>query len=144
MRSYVVDASVATRFLLEEDLMGEARAVLNGHVEGEFELTAPPLIVYEVGNALRTAAARNVIDRALAAEYFRFFLGMRLGRLPFGDTDHDGTLGLSSGKGLSYYDGVYVWASREAGLPLLTADDRQYTLARGETEVIHLKDFNRD
>ena len=141
MRSYVVDASVATRFLLEEDLMGEARAVLNGHVEGEFELTAPPIIVYEVGNSLSTAAARRVVDPARAAEYFRFFLGMRLGRLPFDDADHDAALGLSTSKGLSYYDGVYVWASREAGLPLLTADDRQYALAHGEIEVIHLKDF---
>lgn len=142
MRSYVVDASVATRFLLEEDLSGEAKAVLRGYFEDEFDLVAPPIIVYEVGNSLRTATARNVVDPARAVEYFRRFLGMKLGRLSIDDADLDAALGLSISKGLSYYDGIYVWASRKEGVPLLTADDRQYAIARSETEVIHLKDFN--
>jgi predicted nucleic acid-binding protein len=142
VRSYVVDASVATRFLLEEDLSGEAKAVLRGYFEDEFDLVAPPIIVYEVGNSLRTATARNVVDPARAVEYFRRFLGMKLGRLSIDDADLDAALGLSISKGLSYYDGIYVWASRKEGMPLLTADDRQYAIARSETEVIHLKDFN--
>ena len=141
MRSYVVDASVAARFLIEEDLAKEAGAVVKGYTDGEFDLFAPPLIAYEVGNALRTATARGAITHSQASEQFKLFNGMRLGRLPFGDADHDEALRLSSGKGFSYYDGVYVWASKAAGAPLLTADDKQYAFARGETEVIHLKDF---
>jgi predicted nucleic acid-binding protein len=141
VRSYVVDASVATRFLLEEDLSGEAKAVLRGYLGDEFDLVAPPIIVYEVGNSLRTASTRNVVDHTRAVDYFKDFLGMKLGRLVFDVVDLDAALGFSISRGLSYYDGMYVWASKKESLPLLTADDRQYAVARGETEVIHLKDF---
>ncbi len=141
MRSYVVDASVATRFLLEEDLSAEAKGVLGRYLGDEFDLVAPPVIVYEVGNSLRTATARRVLDPSKAEDKFRLFLGMNLGRIPLDLADLDAALSLSILRGLSYYDGVYVWASKRLGVPLLTADDGQYGGARSETEAIHLKDF---
>ena len=141
MKSYVVDASVATRFLLEEDLSMEAKGVLGRYLEDEFDLVAPPVIVYEVGNSLRTATVRKVIESATAMDKFRRFLGMNLGRISLDVADFDAVLDLSILRGLSYYDGMYVWASRKMGMPLLTADDGQYNIARSETEAIHLKDF---
>ena len=38
MKGYVIDASVAVRFLLKEDLSSEAKAVLEGFVDGRCQL----------------------------------------------------------------------------------------------------------
>jgi len=141
LSSYIVDASVATRFLIEEDLGEEALSVADAYIAGKLDLFAPSIITYEVGNALRTAVARGVMTDVQATEQFSFFIDMQLGRLSFGEDDHEAILRLSLSKRFSYYDGAYVWASRNSGVPLLTADKRQYSLARGEVEVIHLKDF---
>jgi predicted nucleic acid-binding protein len=141
LRSFVVDASVATRFLVEEDLSGDALAVADACIAGEIDLFAPPVITYEVGNALKTAVARRVITDSQASEQFGFFLGMQLGRMSISDEDHEAILRLALGRDFSFYDGAYVWASKSSGMPLLTADNRQYSLAREIVKVIHLKDF---
>ena len=73
MKGYVIDASVAVRFLLKEDLSAEAEAVLEGFVMGRFDLFAPPLILCEVGNAIRTAAVRDMISFEAASEAYDFF-----------------------------------------------------------------------
>ena len=139
-----MDASVATRFLLGEDLEDEVRAVLEGFVEGRLDLLAPPVVVYEVGNALRTAVARGEVDAGEAREAFGFFLGLNLGRMGASSDLLGGAFAFSLDRGVSYYDGVYIWSSKSMDAPLLTADDRQIEAAKGVVSAIHLKDFKLD
>lgn len=144
MKTYVVDASVAARFILGEDLGDEAREVLEGFVEGRHDLVAPPLVAYEVGNALRTAVARGMVDAGEAHEVFSFFLSLNLGRMDASSELLGGALAFSLERGVSFYDGVYVWFSKSVVAPLLTADDGQLEAAKGATSATHLKDFTRD
>ena len=44
---YIIDASVASRFLLIEDLSEKAKLVLESFIKGNCELKAPKLIVYQ-------------------------------------------------------------------------------------------------
>lgn len=141
MKVYVVDASVAARFLLGEDLEDEARAVLEGFVDGRYNLVAPPVVVYEVGNALRTAVARGEVDAGEAREAFGFFLRLNLGRIGASSDLLGGAFAFSIDHGISYYDGVYIWSSKMMDAPLLTADDGQLEAAKGVVSAIHLKDF---
>jgi predicted nucleic acid-binding protein len=52
LKVYVLDASVATRFSLIEDLSEKAELVLEGFLKGKMDLLSPELLVYEVGNTL--------------------------------------------------------------------------------------------
>ncbi len=58
MRVYVVDASVAARFLLVEELSEKADLLLQKFHEDAIELKAPGIVNYEVGNALWKAVRR--------------------------------------------------------------------------------------
>jgi predicted nucleic acid-binding protein len=136
-----VDASVATRFLLKEDLAEEAERVLRSFAEGEIDLTAPPLINYEVGNALRTAASRGIIKPADATYSFNTFLRMKLGKLALSEGEYSDTLEWSIRKGVSYYDAIYILCSKASGNKLLTMDTKQLQAAEGEIEALHLRDF---
>ena len=136
-----MDASVATRFLLKEDLSAEAEQVLRRFIEGEIDLKAPTLINYEVGNALRTAASRNIIKPADAVSSFKIFLNLRLGKLAAYDQQYCETLEWSTKRGVSYYDAIYILQSKTSGYKLLTADAKQLEAAKGEVEAVHLRDF---
>ena len=137
-----MDASVATRFLLKEDLAEKAEQVLQSFVEGEIDLTAPPLINYEVGNALRTAASRGIVKPADATASFNTFLRLRLGKLSPSDRQYSDALEWSTRKGVSYYDVIYILCAKASGYKLLTADAKQLEAAEGEVEVLHLRDFS--
>ena len=141
MKTYIVDASVATRFILTEDYGENAQKLLGNFMRGEVELTAPTIISYEVGNALRTAIARNIIEADEAQDAFRRFLGLRLGGKDVADDELLRALEWSSKKGVSLNDGVYIWFSIKLGYPLITADGKQLEAAEGETEAIHLRDY---
>jgi predicted nucleic acid-binding protein len=141
LRTFIVDASVATRFLLVEDLRKEALRVLRDFVEGEIDLTAPPVIDFEVGNALRTAVARNLVELDGVIDVYGYFLGFKLGRHGLDEGELVKALEWSTGRGVSFYDGVYIWASKVTGFPLLTADDEQFEAAVTEVRVTHLRDY---
>ena len=141
MKGYVIDASVAVRFLLKEDLSAEAEAVLEGFVMGRFDLFAPPLILCEVGNAIRTAAVRDMISFEAASEAYDFFLRLGLGRTVIPGEEYGKVLDLCLRRKMSFYDGVYVYLSGVLNAPLLSADDKMCEAAAGETSVVHLRDF---
>jgi predicted nucleic acid-binding protein len=143
LKTYIVDASVATRFILTEDYGENAQKLLGDFIKGEVELTAPRIINYEVGNALRTATAKNIIEATEAQNAFRRFLALKLGGKNIADDELLGALEWSTKKGVSLYDGVYIWFSIKLGYPLLTADSKQLKAAKGEADTIHLRDYAR-
>ena len=65
---YGIDVSVASRFLLIEDLYEQAKLVLESFIMGNCELKAPKLMVYEVGNTLWKAVKQGLITLDEASE----------------------------------------------------------------------------
>jgi len=141
LNRYVIDASVATRFVLSEDLYDEAKSLIEGFIEDEYNLLAPTLINYEVGNALRTATARKEIGEEESGEAYEDFLGLKLDVNNIELDDFLGALALSNRRNISFYDAAYIWLSRKMGAPLVTADAKQREAATGETIVRHLRDW---
>lgn len=141
MKGYVIDASVAVRFLLKEDHSAEAEAVLEGFVLGRYDLFAPPLIFCEVGNAVRTAVVRGLISSEEASMAYSFFLKLGLGRTVISVEEYGRVLDLCLKRKLSFYDGVYVYLSGVLNASLLSADDKMCEAAVGEASVVHLRDF---
>jgi len=73
---YVIDASVASRFLLVEDLSDKARLVLEDFLGEAFDLRAPKLVVYEVGNTLWKAVKQGFINLDEAVKSFLTSCGL--------------------------------------------------------------------
>ena len=143
MKRYVVDASVATRFVLDEELDDEAKSILEGFVEGDYNLLAPTLINYEVGNALRTAAARKDISVQESGESYEAFLGFKIDVDNMEIDDYMGALALSSRRNISIYDAAYIWLSKKLAAPLVTADAKQMEAANNETIARHVREWTR-
>ncbi len=143
MNRYVIDASVATRFVLSEDLYDKAKSIIEGFIEGEYNHLAPTLINYEVGNALRTAAARKEIGEEESGEAYEAFIGLKLDVDNMELDDFLGALALSSRRNISIYDAAYIWLSKKLAATLVTADAKQMEAATGETIVKHLREWTQ-
>ncbi|KPV62711.1 MAG: Ribonuclease VapC3 [Candidatus Bathyarchaeota archaeon BA1] len=138
---YVIDASVASRFLLVEDLSDKARLVLENFLGEVVDLRAPKLVVYEVGNTLWKAVKRGFINLGEAEEKFSYFLGLRIDSIELDEEEHKDVLDWGVKNDATYYDSTYVKASKKIGATLLTADDILYEKAYKEILTVHLKDY---
>ena len=141
MKAFVIDASVACRFILPEDLSDKARLVLQGFLDGELELISPRLTSYEVGNALWKAIRQGMLELPDAELAFSDFLRLGLSPFELERKQHMDALEWGTKVGSTYYDSVYVSLSKSTGATLLTADDALYEKARGETQVVHLREI---
>jgi len=140
---YVIDASVASRFLLIEDLSDEAELVLEGFLDGTLDLRAPKLVVYEVGNTLWKAVKQGLINLDEAVQNFSYFLGLRIDSIELDGEEHKEVLQWSVKNQATYYDSTYVRSSKKIGATLLTADDTLYEKAHKEIPTLHLKDYQK-
>ena len=123
MRVYVVDASVAVRFLLVEELSEKAGWLLQRFHEDALELKAPGLVNYEVANALWKAVKQKVIDAHEASRKLSQFIKLKLDCIELDEQESLEALAWAIKNNLTYYDSVYVKASEKVGGILLTADD---------------------
>ena len=141
MRIYVVDASVASRFLLVEDLSDKAELVLDGFLKGELDLKAPGLLVYEVGNTLWKSVKGNFISLEDALEKLSYFLELRIDSIRLSEGEQKEALEWGVKNNATYYDSVYVRSCEKVGGTLLTADDVLYKKSRETVPTVHLKDY---
>jgi len=142
VRPYVIDASVACRFLLPEDLSDRAKLVLQGFLDGELELMAPGLVNFEVGNSLWKAVLQGVLEPTDAERAYSDFLRLSLGRVELTWSQHIDALKWGVEVDSTYYDSVYVSLSKSTGATLLTADNALFEKASKEIRVIHLREFS--
>jgi predicted nucleic acid-binding protein len=140
---YVIDASVASRFLLVEDLSDKAKLVLESFLEGNLDLRAPKLVVYEVGNTLWKAVKQGFINLDEATQKFSYFLELRIDSIKLDGKEHKEVLEWSVKNNATYYDSTYVRSSKKIGATLLTADDTLYEKAHEEIPTLHLKDYQK-
>ena len=141
MTVYVIDASVASRFLLVEDLSDKAELILEDFLGEAFDLRAPKLVVYEVGNTLWKAVKQGFINLDEAVQKFSYFLGLRMDSIELDEEEHKEVLKWGVKNDATYYDSVYVRSSKKIGATLLTADDILYEKAHKEIPTLHLKDY---
>lgn len=143
MITYVIDASVAARFLLFEDLSDKAGLILEDFLDGKIDLKAPKLVVHEVGNTLWKAVKQELIDLDEALEKFSYFLRLRIGSVELYEEAHKKILKWSVKNDATYYDSTYVTSSKMIGATLLTADDTLHKKASEGVPTLHLKDYEK-
>ena len=140
---YVVDASVACRFLLVEDLSEKAELVLESFLEGKCDLKAPKLMIYEVGNTLRKAVNQELIELDEALEKLSHLVKLKIDSIELDEKMHRNVLAWSVKNNATYYDSAYVVSSKALGATLLTADDTLYKKASKEVPTLHLRDYEK-
>ena len=115
----VIDASVLVKWFLGEADSGLALRLRDRHVNGEIQLAAPSLIVYETLNALRYSgafAADQLKDAAAAIQNY----GLAL----YGPDGEIVRLAVEASEenDLTIYDGSYLGLAKKLGADFVTAD----------------------
>ncbi len=137
---YVLDASVAARFLLNEELSDKAAKVLEDFLKGEIDVVAPSLVVYEVGNSLWKAVKLGFIEEEEAASALDTFLKLKVWR-ELKESELLEAIFLSVSSNITYYDAVYMALAKSERAILLTADEELIRKASVIVEAVHLKDY---
>ena len=140
--SVVVDASLAVKWLIEEDDSDKAHAALQSWVAQDITRIAPHLMPFEVANALHRRVLRGELSVGDSARMIARLLESRLELLqPPGL--HVRALQLASQlKQAAAYDAHYLALAESFACELWTADERFYRAARPSIDNVRwLGDF---
>lgn len=126
MTRFVIDASVALRWIVDLPHSAEARAF----VSFEHRLLAPDFIHAEVGNALNTLVARKLLPAAEAPLAYEDFCRAPLRLFPTQPCARQ-ALHLAQLHGRSFYDALYLAVAMEQEAILITADRKFWNGMKG-------------
>jgi predicted nucleic acid-binding protein len=115
----VVDASVAIKWFIPEELSQDARRVL----AAEYELLAPDLLWAELGNVLWKKHRRGELEERMAIQLLRDFARMPL-RFHPAERWTGAALELAIRYGVTVYDGLYLALAAGHECRVVTADLR--------------------
>lgn len=137
--SYVVDASVAVKWYLDEPLRDQANQLL----QESGQLHAPELLVSEVANASWKRCMRGDIAQLQAWEITASILDSVLQFHPVSGLIKD-ALGIALTLNHPVYDCLYIACAGQTGSVLITADSQLCDAVAGTafaSRVQHLADF---
>ena len=124
--SVVVDASLAAKWLVEEDDSDKAHAVLQSWVSQGISRIAPHLMPFEVANALHRRVLRGELNVGDSTRMIARLLESRL-ELHQPPNLHARALQLASQlQQNAAYDAHYLALAESVGCELWTADERFY------------------
>ena len=115
--SLVIDASVVTKWVLDEDGSDRANAL-----RGEIDLIAPSLLAAEVGSAIWKAVRRRSIPRAEALAAVGAIL-LPFDRLVPNEELHSRALEIAIDVSHPIYDCFYIALAQRENAPIVTADE---------------------
>ena len=128
----VVDASLAVKWLVDEEDSDKAHAVLESWEIQDVSRIAPYLMPFEVANALHRRVARGELSVGNSARMMTRLLGSRL-ELHQSPGLHVRALEMASElRQAAVYDAHYLALAEEFGCELWTADQR-FHRAVGQT-----------
>ncbi len=127
----VVDASLAVKWLVEEDDSDRADGILESWQRQDMRIAAPHLLPFEVANALHRRVVRGDLTVEMAADLIESLFSSRL-ELHETPHLHRRALELASrfGQGASY-DAHYLALAETLSCELWTADEKFFRAASG-------------
>ena len=140
MKLYVVDASVAAKWMLPgapEPLRAEALSLLNQSVDGQVKLLVPDFFWVEIANLLSKAVQVGRCSKETAAASLS-----ALRRYDFPTVSTLPLLDSALGKAIVYrrsvYDSIYLALAVECAGQLVTADEKLVNAVAGRLPIIWL------
>jgi len=119
MTEVVVDTSVVVKWYIPEQHHEQARALRNDYLDGQFDLVAPELLLFEALNALRYSGHYDG-ERLEAAARSLPEYGIDL--VSFGDSG--AVAETANDLDVTGYDAAYVALARKLDATVYTADGR--------------------
>ncbi|TMI44369.1 type II toxin-antitoxin system VapC family toxin [Candidatus Bathyarchaeota archaeon] len=135
----VLDASVATKWFVEEEGTEKALGLRDAYLDGNVRLTAPDLLIYEVGNALNYNPKLSTTELVNSVQSLVEF---DLELVPPSMDFITQTTKTARKYSLSAYDASYAALSELVATKLVTADRKLYEKLLPETRVYFLDDLN--
>ena len=133
----VVDASLAVKWLVEENDSDKAHAVLQSWVAQDITRIAPHLMPFEVANALHLRVLRGELNLGDGIRMIARLLESRL-ELHHPPGLHVRALQLASQlKQVAAYDTHYLALAESVGYELWTADERFYRATSLSVDNVH-------
>ncbi|HXN48984.1 MAG TPA: type II toxin-antitoxin system VapC family toxin [Bryobacteraceae bacterium] len=135
--TFVIDCSVAAKWVLPEPGRPSALRLLDRHLAGEISLIAPDLLLVELASLLSKRHRRKQISAAQAREAFQL---VREFAPELIETDRRlvRALDLSLRHQMSLWDCVYLALAIERDCPFLTSDQRLFRAGTGRHPAIQL------
>ena len=127
----IVDASVAVKWLIEEEGTDRALALRDE------TMVAPDLLLTEVGNTLRSLTLRNALTSVQAQDMFDVMAMAPIELRLMGPELVSGALKLALRLGHPIYDCVYLALSIQTGAPMITADAKFARRVQADKELKH-------
>jgi predicted nucleic acid-binding protein len=135
---YVIDAGVATKWLLPEGDSPSALKVLDAALARRITLVAPALIGLEFGHVLGKELRRGRCDAATAERLWSAFRGLPMA-LVSARLLQDRAFLISVTRRITIYDSVYVAVAELEDVPLITADAGLIAAFTGsDSRVLHM------
>ncbi|MBI2687313.1 MAG: type II toxin-antitoxin system VapC family toxin [Acidobacteria bacterium] len=126
MSKYIVDASVAAKWVLPADHEAhhdEARRLLMRHVKGTVQLAVPDLFWPEMGNILWKSVKRGYIKSSNAQDGIDDLIALGLTSYPTNPLIISATK-IAFQFDRTVYDSIYAALAIAIGAPMVTADER--------------------
>jgi|SRR5271157_3826597 len=133
----VVDASVAVKWLFEEQDSDRAEALLTSAGEDNLKLVAPTILPAEIANALWKRMRRGDMDRQKTLDTGERFEEICPLLLPIEGLVQR-ALELAIDSRHPVYDCLYVALAEELSSELVTADERLYRAFARNFPLVHL------
>jgi len=141
LKGYVVDASVAVKWLIPEDHSEKAVKLLEDWTGEELELKAPRLLRLEVTNALTKYVEKGILSGEQAAEGLSIFREIALTYIEEDWQLIEDALRASMTENLTVYDAIYLTLAKKLDAALITADERLIQSVKDEIVVENVKDL---
>lgn len=118
----MVDSSVIISYLMVDEKTNPVHdQVISDHLHHQVTLCAPPILPFEIGNALKSATLSKRLTPKQASALYKDFFYLEINLKPI---NFQATLALSASLNLSFYDAAYLSLSTKLKSPLITLDKK--------------------
>lgn len=135
----VVDASVAAKWHLDDEVLAEeARLLLAAYRGGSLRMAAPAFIRYEIAQTFDRARRAKRISRHVAEGELQSFMMLGIHAEKDSDDLVAAAQRIARETGATVYDALYVGYAQSLGLALVTDDRELGDEMQGHPARVHL------
>ena len=125
-KTFVVDASFVLAFLMPDESRLEIDSVFNQFKSSLINLTASPILPFEVTNGLKSALLKKRITKDYCLNRMEEFFNYEIETK---EINFKEVFLLAEKYNLTIYDASYLWLNKKFDAPLLTFDKKLIKLA---------------
>ncbi|MEM2340223.1 MAG: type II toxin-antitoxin system VapC family toxin [Candidatus Bathyarchaeia archaeon] len=137
----VIDASVVAKWFIPEEDGEKASRIMEKYGDGDIDLYAPDLLIYEVANALRY---RPDVSEGTLIEGVRALLDLQINLIPPSVEVLSRAIEMAKALDLSVYDACYIAIAEILATNLITADMKLCEKCKGTGLALPLKGLGEE